>query len=201
MSIQFTPHMWPSGSSKLRPYMKLYSSFGLGSATPPAAAALLTISSTSVRLSADRQNSAWFEVFASEIGFGVNCRNFSWVRQHRVDGLGKDHAARCFVAELRVPGRTDRLVKGSGALEVGHGQIEENHPGHRSSLGGVLPKDGRPSGDPTRLPDLFLPPAREVLSHRTRGFQATLTSSRSDRGEWDRPTARSRASRPARCRG
>src|SRR3954469_5549456 len=72
MSIQFTPHMWPSGSSKLRPYMKLYSSFGLGSATPPAAPALLTISSTSVRLSADRQNSAWFEVFASEIGFGVN---------------------------------------------------------------------------------------------------------------------------------
>src|SRR3982751_4913496 len=79
MSIQFTPHMWPSGSSKLRPYMKLYSSFGLGSATPPAAPALLTISSTSVRLSADRQNSAWFEVFASEIGFGVNWRNLSWV--------------------------------------------------------------------------------------------------------------------------
>src|SRR6478609_9631782 len=72
MSIQFTPHMWPSGSSKLRPYMKLYSSFGLGSATPPAAAALPMISSTSLRLSADRQNRTWFEVFASEIGFGVN---------------------------------------------------------------------------------------------------------------------------------
>src|ERR1700750_47735 len=70
-SIQLMPHIWPSGSSKLRPYMKLYSSFGLGSATAPAAAALSTISSTSLRLSADRQNNAWFEVFASEIGFGV----------------------------------------------------------------------------------------------------------------------------------
>src|ERR1051325_8538925 len=71
-SIQFTPHMWPSGSSKLRPYMKLYSSCGPGSATPPAASARATISSTSARLSADRQNSTWFEVLASEIGFGVN---------------------------------------------------------------------------------------------------------------------------------
>src|SRR3569833_2892229 len=79
MSSQFTPHMWPSGSSKLRPYMKLYSSLGLGSGTPPAASALPTISSTSFRLSADRQNNAWFEVLASAIGFGVNWRNLSWV--------------------------------------------------------------------------------------------------------------------------
>lgn len=59
--------------------MKLYSSFGLGSATPPAAAALPTISSTSLRLSADRQSNTWFEVLASAIGFGVNWRNLSWV--------------------------------------------------------------------------------------------------------------------------
>jgi hypothetical protein len=56
-------------------------------------------------------------------------------RQHHENGLGKDHAARGVVAELRIPGRADRLVKGGRTLEVGHRQIEENHPGHRKLLG------------------------------------------------------------------
>src|SRR4051794_8879099 len=70
ISIQFTPQIWPSGSSKLRPYMKSYSSFGDGSATPPAAAALSTIASTSSRLSAVRQSSTWLVWCASPIGLG-----------------------------------------------------------------------------------------------------------------------------------
>src|SRR5262249_44682607 len=78
-SIQFTPHMWPSGSSKLRPYMKSYSSTGEGSSTPPAALALLTTSSTSARLSAEMQSSTWLEVLASTIFLEVKCRYLSCV--------------------------------------------------------------------------------------------------------------------------
>src|SRR5262249_30357349 len=78
-SIQFTPHIWPSRSSKLRPYMKSYSSFGDGSSTPPATSALPTTSSTSARLSAVMQSSSWLDVLASTIFFDVNCRYLSCV--------------------------------------------------------------------------------------------------------------------------
>src|SRR6185437_8551578 len=79
ISIQFTPHIWPSRSSKLRPYMKSNSSFGDGSGAPPAAVALPTRSSTSARLSAVTQSSTWLDVLASTIFFEVNCRYLSWV--------------------------------------------------------------------------------------------------------------------------
>src|SRR4051794_14138666 len=78
-SIQFTPQRWPSRSSKLRPYMKSYSSRGEGSITPPALPARLTTSSTSARLSADMQIKTWLVVLASAICLVVNCRYFSWV--------------------------------------------------------------------------------------------------------------------------
>ena len=46
-SIHITSQIWPSGSSKLRPYMKPpYSCFGQGSSLPPAAFALPTRSSS-----------------------------------------------------------------------------------------------------------------------------------------------------------
>ncbi|MEY9430920.1 hypothetical protein ABH975_006235 [Bradyrhizobium ottawaense] len=167
MSSQFTPHMWPSGSSKLRPYMKLYSSFGLGSATPPAASALPTIASTSLRVSRGQAEQRLIR------GPGICDRlrrelaEFVVGRQHHVDGLGKDHAARRVVAELRVPGRADRLIEGGRTFEVGHGKIEENHPGHRKLLGRVLPKDGSPGGHPTRFPNIFSPP--ETIAPPTAG--------------------------------
>src|ERR1700712_5924384 len=78
-SIQFTPQRWPSGSSKLRPYMKSYSSTGDGSITPPALPALPTTSSTSARLSAEMQSRTWLVVFASAIALVVNCRYLSCV--------------------------------------------------------------------------------------------------------------------------
>src|SRR3546814_8195840 len=41
-SIHITSQIWPSGSSKLRPYMKPKSCVGVGSALPPASKALST---------------------------------------------------------------------------------------------------------------------------------------------------------------
>src|SRR5215831_14842273 len=76
-SIHITSHMWPSGSSKLRPYMKPKSCCGVGSSVPPAAFALPIRASTSSRLSAERQISTSLEVFASTIFFAVNCRYLS----------------------------------------------------------------------------------------------------------------------------
>src|SRR3546814_7073599 len=48
-SIHITSQIWPSGSSKLRPYMKPKSCVGVGSALPPALTALSTCPSTSSR--------------------------------------------------------------------------------------------------------------------------------------------------------
>src|ERR1700743_3128309 len=77
--IQFTLHMWPSRSSKLRPYMKAYSSHGDASITPPAPPAVSTMSSTSARLSAVTQSSNWLDVLASTIFFDVKWRYLSCV--------------------------------------------------------------------------------------------------------------------------
>ena len=69
MSIHAGSNTWPSGSSKVRRYMKPISWRSRMSALPPAVAAASVMASTSSRLSHDRAISTEFVFCASAIGF------------------------------------------------------------------------------------------------------------------------------------
>ena len=68
--IHMTSQRWPSGSRKLRPYMKPMS-IASRAAEPPAPSAVSANSSTPSRLSADRQMIASVVLWASATGVVV----------------------------------------------------------------------------------------------------------------------------------
>src|SRR3546814_3921044 len=77
-SIHIASQTWPSGSARLRLYMKPRSCLGLMSPVPPCAAAAAFIASTASRLSSDIASSTSLEVDGG-IGRLVNVRHLSWV--------------------------------------------------------------------------------------------------------------------------
>src|SRR5690606_17448058 len=62
ISIHIASHTWPSGSARLRLYMKPRSCFGLMSAVPPFEAAASFMASTASRLSSEIASSTSLEV-------------------------------------------------------------------------------------------------------------------------------------------
>ena len=53
---------------------------------------------------------------------------------HDGDGLGQDHHGRCFIGEFGLLAAADGLIEADRPVQVLHGQVDENHPGHRFSL-------------------------------------------------------------------
>src|SRR5690606_13674860 len=89
MSMNTFSQMCPSGSSKLRPYMKPMSWFGVGSERPPAPTALSTIASTASRLSWLRHSSTCADERASGIALSVKVFQNSWTSS--MTTISSDH--------------------------------------------------------------------------------------------------------------
>ncbi|MNL80614.1 hypothetical protein D3C87_2075140 [compost metagenome] len=49
---------------------------------------------------------------------------------HHENRLGNDDAGGCFIRELRIVIKTQRLVIGHGGGEIANGKIDKNHGGH-----------------------------------------------------------------------
>lgn len=124
MSINMISQMWPSTSSKLRPYMKPWSCKGF--------VRLAAVSGSGLNHAVDRRAVVGAQAqhdFAGSMGIDdglLGERSPLRVgEQHHVDAVGDDHADGGVVAELRVVDGADCFAEGLGLLQVSDGQVDE----------------------------------------------------------------------------
>ena len=132
-SIHIASQMWPSGSARLRLYMKPRSCAGLMSAVPPFEAAALFMASTASRLSQD-SGKHHFARRCGRDGAGREGAPLGVREQHDVDRLAPHHARGRVVGEVRVVLETEGVVEGHRGLEVCDREVHENHLGHVCSF-------------------------------------------------------------------